>query len=138
MKYNFDEFIDRRGTSAVKLEAMKEIWGRDDLLPFAACPDIFASLMAPISEGVRGVFKLFAADGADPIVVFRIIGNPVRVFAVIASHVLRIGQNRSRKTVRRKICDRIHFSHDRDDSRVRENVRILRRDGDERTVFARR
>lgn len=33
MKYNFDEIIDRRHTDAVKLEAMKNIWGRTDLMP---------------------------------------------------------------------------------------------------------
>jgi len=33
MKYNFDEVIDRTGTDALKLEALKPRWGRDDLLP---------------------------------------------------------------------------------------------------------
>lgn len=28
MNYNFDELIDRRGTSAEKVEGMKSIWGR--------------------------------------------------------------------------------------------------------------
>jgi len=52
MKYNFDEFIDRRGTSAVKLEAMKEIWGRDDLLPLWVADMDFAT--APfVTEAIR-------------------------------------------------------------------------------------
>lgn len=33
MKYNFDEIIDRRGTDAVKIEALEGIWGRTDLIP---------------------------------------------------------------------------------------------------------
>ncbi len=33
MNYNFDEIIDRTGTDALKLEALKPRWGRDDLLP---------------------------------------------------------------------------------------------------------
>lgn len=33
MKYNFDEIIDRRGTDAVKIEALDKIWGRTDLIP---------------------------------------------------------------------------------------------------------
>jgi len=33
MKYNFDEIIDRRGTDAVKIEALKTVFGRDDLIP---------------------------------------------------------------------------------------------------------
>lgn len=33
MKYNFDEIIDRRGTDALKLDALKPRWGREDLLP---------------------------------------------------------------------------------------------------------
>ena len=33
MKYNFDELIDRRNTNAVKIDEMKDIWGRDNLIP---------------------------------------------------------------------------------------------------------
>lgn len=33
MKYNFDAVVDRRGTDAVKLESLQEIWGRTDLMP---------------------------------------------------------------------------------------------------------
>lgn len=33
MKYNFDEPIDRRGTDSVKWDGVKNLWGRDDLLP---------------------------------------------------------------------------------------------------------
>lgn len=33
MKYDFDQVIDRTGTDAIKLEGMKGIWGRTDLIP---------------------------------------------------------------------------------------------------------
>ena len=34
MKYNFDKVIDRSGTSAEKVEGLKHIWGRTDLIPY--------------------------------------------------------------------------------------------------------
>ena len=33
MKYNFDEIIDRKGTDALKLEALLPRWGHEDLIP---------------------------------------------------------------------------------------------------------
>lgn len=33
MEYNFDEIIDRHNTGALKYDALKPRWGRDDLLP---------------------------------------------------------------------------------------------------------
>ena len=33
MKDNFDEIIERRGTNSVKWDGVRNIWGRDDLLP---------------------------------------------------------------------------------------------------------
>ena len=33
MKYNFDKVIDRSGSSAEKVEGLKHIWGRTDLIP---------------------------------------------------------------------------------------------------------
>ncbi len=33
MKYDFDRVIDRRGTGALKVEVLKERYGRDDLIP---------------------------------------------------------------------------------------------------------
>ena len=33
MKYNFDEIIDRHHTGALKIEALKNRWGREDLIP---------------------------------------------------------------------------------------------------------
>ena len=36
MQYDFDEIIDRRGTGALKYEALLPRWGRDDLIPLWA------------------------------------------------------------------------------------------------------
>ena len=33
MQYDFDEGIERRGTGALKYEALLPRWGRDDLIP---------------------------------------------------------------------------------------------------------
>lgn len=33
MKYDFDEVIERRGTDSVKWDGIKNVWGRDDLIP---------------------------------------------------------------------------------------------------------
>lgn len=39
MKYNFDKVIDRSGTSAEKVEGLKHIWGRTDLIPLWVIPN---------------------------------------------------------------------------------------------------
>ena len=52
MKFNFDEIIDRSGTSAVKWDGMKEVWGRTDLIPLWVADMDFAT--APfIMDAVR-------------------------------------------------------------------------------------
>ena len=52
MKYNFDEVIDRKGTSAIKLEGLKELWGRTDLIPLWIADMDFAT--APfVTEAIR-------------------------------------------------------------------------------------
>ena len=43
MKYNFDELIDRRNTNSVKFDEMKDIWGRDDLIPMWVADMDFAT-----------------------------------------------------------------------------------------------
>ena len=43
MKYSFDEVIDRTGTAAVKIDGMKEVWGRTDLLPLWVADMDFAT-----------------------------------------------------------------------------------------------
>lgn len=52
MKYNFDERIDRRGTSAIKLEGLHHIWGRTDLIPLWVADMDFAT--APfVTEAIK-------------------------------------------------------------------------------------
>lgn len=43
MKYDFDTLIDRTGSSAVKTDGMKEIWGRTDLIPMWVADMDFAT-----------------------------------------------------------------------------------------------
>jgi cystathionine beta-lyase len=49
--YDFDEVIDRRGTGALKTDALQERYGRSDLLPlwvadmdFKCCDEIVEAL----------------------------------------------------------------------------------------------
>ena len=43
MKYNFDQQIDRRNSNAVKIDEMKDIWGRDNLIPMWVADMDFAT-----------------------------------------------------------------------------------------------
>lgn len=52
MHYNFDDNIDRHGTDSVKLEKMKAIFGRDDLIPLWVADMDFKSPPA-ITEALR-------------------------------------------------------------------------------------
>lgn len=61
MKYNFDEIIDRRGTDALKVDAIPGIWGRGDLLPlwvadmdFATPPFILNALRSRLDHEIIG------------------------------------------------------------------------------------
>lgn len=61
MKYNFDDIIDRRNTHAVKLDVLKEQYGRDDLIPlwvadmdFLSPPAITKALQERVAHGVFG------------------------------------------------------------------------------------
>lgn len=61
MQYNFDEIIDRRGTDALKLDAIPNIWGRNDLLPlwvadmdFATPPFIIEALRQRLDHEIIG------------------------------------------------------------------------------------
>lgn len=61
MQYNFDEIIDRRGTDALKIDAVSDIWGRDDLLPlwvadmdFATPPFIIETLRQRLQHEILG------------------------------------------------------------------------------------
>ncbi len=59
--YNFDELIDRSNSDCVKLERMKELFGRDDLIPlwvadmdFRSPPAITRALQERVSHGIFG------------------------------------------------------------------------------------
>ena len=61
MKYNFNEIIDRNGTSAIKLEGMRENWGRTDLIPlwiadmdFATAPFVTEAIIRRCETPVLG------------------------------------------------------------------------------------
>ena len=61
MQYNFDQIIDRRGTDALKIDAVPNIWGRDDLMPlwvadmdFATPPFIMEALRRRMEHEVIG------------------------------------------------------------------------------------
>ncbi len=61
MKYNFDEIIDRRNTDCVKIEKLKSIFGREDLLPlwvadmdFLSPPAITEALKKRVEHGLFG------------------------------------------------------------------------------------
>ena len=61
MQYNFDQIIDRRGTDALKIDAVPAIWGRDDLMPlwvadmdFATPPFIMEAMRRRLDHEVIG------------------------------------------------------------------------------------
>lgn len=61
MKYNFDEVIDRRNSDALKLEALKPRWGREDLIPmwvadmdFRTPPYIIDTIKKRCDNGILG------------------------------------------------------------------------------------
>ena len=68
MRYNFDNVIDRSGTSAVKIDRLDRVFGRHDLTPlwiadldFAVWPEITAALSRRLQHPVLGYSE--AADG---------------------------------------------------------------------------
>lgn len=61
MKYNFDEVIERRGTDSVKWDGVKNIWGREDLIPmwvadmdFRTPPFVIEALRKRLEHEVLG------------------------------------------------------------------------------------
>ena len=61
MHYNFDEIVDRSRTDAVKLDKLKALFGRDDLIPlwvadmdFKSPPAIIQALQERVLHGVFG------------------------------------------------------------------------------------
>lgn len=67
-RYNFDNVIDRTGTSAIKIDRLDRVFGRHDLTPlwiadldFAVCPEITEALLRRLRHPVLGYSE--AADG---------------------------------------------------------------------------
>lgn len=61
MRYNFDEIIDRSTSHCVKIEKLKTVFGRDDLMPlwvadmdFLSPPEITEALMERVKHGIFG------------------------------------------------------------------------------------
>ena len=61
MHYNFDEIVDRSRTDTVKLDKLKALFGRDDLIPlwvadmdFKSPPAIIQALQERVLHGVFG------------------------------------------------------------------------------------
>lgn len=61
MHYNFDEIIDRKGTNAFKVDAMKARIGKEDLLPlwvadmdFKSAPPILEAMQKRVEHGIFG------------------------------------------------------------------------------------
>lgn len=61
MKYDFDRYIERRGTDCEKWDGLKEEFGRGDLhamwvadMDFPAAPEILEAIRAKLDEGVLG------------------------------------------------------------------------------------
>ncbi len=61
MKYNFDEVIDRSGTNTIKLERLKTMFGREDLIPlwvadmdFLSPPEVTEALRERTEHGLFG------------------------------------------------------------------------------------
>jgi cystathionine beta-lyase len=61
MKYNFDEIIDRSASHCVKIDRLKAVFGRDDLIPlwvadmdFLSPPAIAEALIERTRHGIFG------------------------------------------------------------------------------------
>ena len=61
MTYDFDELLERRGTDSVKWDGVRDVWGRDALLPlwvadmdFRTPPFVMEALKRQLSGGVLG------------------------------------------------------------------------------------
>lgn len=59
--YNFDEIINRQGSSSVKYDSLKEVFGRDDILPmwvadmdFQAPPSVLNAVREAAERGIFG------------------------------------------------------------------------------------
>ena len=73
MTYDFDELIQRRDTDSVKWDGVKDVWGRNDLLPlwvadmdFRTPPFVMDALARQLSGGILGYTRP-SADWAPAI-----------------------------------------------------------------------
>ena len=82
MIYNFDEQIDRRGTDAEKIDGMRAIWGRSDLIPmwvadmdFRTAQPVVNALQRRITHGIFGYTRV-PDEYYDAVDCFRYCTNP--------------------------------------------------------------
>lgn len=61
MKYNFDKIIERHGTESIKYDGLRQLFGKEDLIPlwvadmdFEVCPEITASLQQRLNHHIYG------------------------------------------------------------------------------------
>lgn len=61
MKYNFDKIIERHGTESIKYDGLKQLFGKEDLIPlwvadmdFEVCPEITSSLQQRLNHHIYG------------------------------------------------------------------------------------
>ncbi len=73
-KYNFDEIIDRHGTSSMKWDFLAQFFGSEDLLPlwvadmdFKVCPHIIDALIKRAQHGIYG-YSMFMPSYYDSVI----------------------------------------------------------------------
>src|SRR5699024_8013820 len=64
MKYNFDKVMNRKNTDSIKWDNLREVYGRDDILPmwiadmdFKSADEIIDALRDRVDHGVFGYIK---------------------------------------------------------------------------------
>ena len=93
MIYDFDKVIDRRGTSAIKLEWLQQMWGRTDLMPlwvadmdFATAPFVTEAIKERLDKALDEIKR---APEYDYIVVNDDLLTAVEdIFSIISSNRL--------------------------------------------------
>ncbi|PNR92802.1 MalY/PatB family protein [Petrotoga sp. 9PWA.NaAc.5.4] len=76
MIYNFDELIDRKNTDSVKWNGLKELYGRDDVIPmwvadmdFKSPPQIIKALKERADHGIFG-YPMVDENYFDPFIIW--------------------------------------------------------------------
>jgi len=74
LKYNFDEIVDRKPTESVKWNAVKKLYGRDDVIPiwvadmdFKSPPEVIEALKKRAEHGIFG-YPMLDDDYFDPFI----------------------------------------------------------------------